>query len=242
MSEKAPSTVIITGAFSPLGLATAMRLANQGWRLGLHCFAADEEKVSQASARLKDAGAAELFVCRADLSQEDGPGKLFSQCTAQFHRVDALVNNAGILLRKPLLETSAHELTEVLAVNARAPLLCMQQALAAGADRIVNVIDSGHNGAWRNHGAYLASKAALASLTRVSARELAPDVQVNGVSPGFISEPEGMEGAHPNLVSRIPMKRKGTPDEVAQVICQLLESPRYLTGQIIAVDGGLTAR
>ena len=225
-----------------MGLATALRLSPRGWRLGLHCFASDEGKVSRACAELRAAGAAELFVCRADLSQEDGPSHLFSQCAAQFHHVDALVNNAGILLRKPLLETSSQDLTAVLTVNSGAPLLCMQQAVGAGATRIVNVIDSGHNGAWRNHGAYLASKAALASLTRVMARELAPDVQVNGVSPGFISEPEGMEGAHPNLVSRIPMKRQGTPDEVAQVICQLLESPRYLTGQIIAVDGGLTAR
>lgn len=242
MTDMPRKTLLLTGAFSKLGRATAHVLAARGWNLILHGFSTSDEVAGDLCAELGNEGSGDLLFVRADFSEPRQIGKLFEVATQRFARIDALVNNAGVLHRRLLLDTTPQDLQSVLAINATAPLLCMQQAVAAGATRIVNIIDAGHDGAWRNHAAYLASKAALASLTRVAARELAPDVQINGVAPGFVSQPEGQEVAHPNLIKRIPMKRRGTPEEIADVVCYLLSSPRYLTGQIIAVDGALTAR
>jgi len=235
-------TAIVTGAFHGLGLAVARRLAWRGVGLVLHYHTTSEEEVEEVAEQLKEEGAPLVRYGKADFKRPDEVERWFDEVRPIVTEVDYLVNSAGIFLRKPLADTEATDWQQLMAVNVIAPFLCTRMAVAAGVTRIVNILDIAWNKSWRHHAAYAASKAALAALTRSSAVEFAPDVQVNGVAPGLVSVPEEMADMYRPVALRIPMKRHGLPEEVAKVVEQLLESPPYVTGQIVAVDGGLSLR
>jgi len=234
--------VLITGAARGLGLAVARRLAARGAGLILHHFDTPADEMRARAEELVRSGAPEVGIQNADLTDAQAIGEMFRSIKDCPGRLDCLVNNAGIFLRKPLLETEWEEWSSLFSVNVAAPALCIRYAVQLGCTQVVNIADIAWDKSWKNHGAYIASKSALAALTRVAAVELAPDVRVNAVAPGLVSVPDGMKEVYGNVVGRIPAGRTGTEEEIAQTVEMLLDAPDYLTGQVIAVDGGLSLR
>lgn len=237
--------VLITGAGRRVGAATARRLHRQGWRVLLHCFH------SQRTAHLL---ADELNAFRPDsarvlianLSDARAVTALAVASIDAYGRLDALVNNASSFYPTPVGTTSQAQWDDLFASNARAPFFLSQaltpalQASARGS--IVNVIDIHADFPLAEHTVYCMAKAALGAMTKSLAKELAPCVRVNGVAPGAIAWPEGsgeMSAVlQEKILASVPLGRVGGFDSIADTIAFLIEGSDYISGQIIAVDGG----
>jgi pteridine reductase len=189
-----------------------------------------------------DGNRAQVFP--ADLSRPEEIGPLVAAVEAKLGAIDVLVNSAAIYLRCDFADTPLATLESQWALNARAPFLLTQAVAplmrARGQGDVINVLDvGGALNAWRHYSAYCMTKAALASLTACLALELAPQIRVNAVAPGTVLPPEGMSPETlAQLKARIPAQRFGEPADVVDTIGFLLTGPRFVTGQIIAVDGG----
>jgi pteridine reductase len=238
--KMAGKSALITGGAHGLGLAVARRLAQRGASLALHYFSTPLAEVERVRAELVGLGAAGVLVERADFRKPGEISQMFQRLNNSLQSLDILVNSAGVLLRKPLTETDADDWQSVIALHVVAPAECLRRAVRMGCTDVINIVDIAWDKAWRNHAAYVASKSALAAYTKVAARELAPTVRVNGVAPGLISTPPEAGDSYDSVLRRIPFGATGSPDDVARTVELLLDSPRYLTGQIIAVDGGLS--
>jgi pteridine reductase len=234
--------VLVTGAGVRLGRAIAEGLGAAGAAIAAH-YHASATGAEEVVASLRRAGArAEAF--QADLAEPAQAEALVERVEQTLGPIHALVNSAGLFERSEFVETRIEVLERLWAVNARAPFVLTQSVTRrmrsrAGGD-IVNVLDIG--GAltpWAHYSAYCMSKAALAMLTRCLAIELAPTIRVNAVAPGTVLPPEQMdEHTLQSIRARIPQRRFGSPDEIVEAIKFLLAGPRFITGQILAVDGG----
>ncbi len=152
------------------------------------------------------------------------------------------MNNASVLVRKPLLEITAQEWDDVLNINLRAPFLCAQGAARlmakGGGGKIINLADLAAFQPWPAYAHHCASKAGLVALTRVLARALGPAIQVNAIAPGPVLPPESWtEEERAELARRTALKRLGSPEDVVRAVLFILESD-YMTGETIVVDGG----
>jgi len=157
--------------------------------------------------------------------------------------LDVLINNASTFERVPLEDLTARDWQQTFAVNAVAPVVLARAAAPHlrqhGAGRIVNLVDIAAERPWENYLAYCASKAALVCLTRGLAKTLAPDITVNAIAPGIAEFPEHYdEATRTRLAERVPMRRAGTPADIAGTVLYLVRDAVYTTGSIIAVDGG----
>ena len=235
--------VLVTGAGARVGRAIAEGLGRAGAHIALH-FHGSEGGAAGAQQAITGAGSkAEKF--KADLTNPAEIDDLVEAVESHLGPLDALVNSAAIFIRAGFQNTPVEVLERQWALNARAPFLLTQRVAKGLFQRrqegdVVNVLDIG--GAlvpWRNHSAYCMTKAAAAMLTKSLALELAPRVRVNAVAPGTVLPPEGT-GADEleKLRSRIPQGRFGSPQDVVEAILFLLTGPRFMTGQILAVDGG----
>ena len=242
VAEASGEVALVTGSAHGLGLAIAKNLAARGRTLVLHYNASSDAVVAAAAKELASAGAKTVEPLRADLANDESVKAFFDAIRKRFGRLDILVNSAGVIMRKSIAETGAEDWGKVLAVNVVAASECIRHAVPLGVKHVINIVDVAATLAWKNHAAYIASKAALAALTRVAAAELAPQVRVNGVSPGLVTLPTDIEARYAPIEDRIPMRRRGKPEEVAATVAMLLDSPEYITGQILAVDGGLSLR
>jgi pteridine reductase len=181
-----------------------------------------------------------VYPFAADLTDEAALQSLFSSLDAIPHYLKVLVNSAAVMPRGDVRTLSHEEWNSTLALNLTAPLLCAQQAaqrMTAGG-MILNVTDTGAGRAWTGFPAYMVSKAALESLTRVLAKAYAPLVRVNAIAPGLVMPSENISLEDWNrLVSRLPLKRPASEDEISAALEFLLKN-EYVTGQTIVVDGG----
>ena len=236
--------VLITGAARRIGAAIARELHAAGARVILHCHRSRDEA---------DALAAELdairpdssAVVQADLLQVAALPRLADDAARAFGRLDGLVNNASSFYPTSLGEIELREWEDLIGTNLRAPLFLSQAAaphLRAWQGAIVNIIDIHHERPLPDYVVYSVAKAGLAGLTRSLAVELAPDVRVNGVAPGAILWPEGGKHFSPAERARIteqtPLERVGSPEDVAGAVKYLLFDALFVTGEILAVDGG----
>ncbi|MCH4040253.1 MAG: 3-oxoacyl-[acyl-carrier-protein] reductase [Lachnospiraceae bacterium] len=246
MSENERRCAIVTGAGRGIGRAVAVRLAADGFDVVINC-AHSEEAARETAAVCESAGVRALVV-RADISDPDGAKKLFDETIAAFGRVDVLVNNAGITRDGLLLRMKPEDFDAVIATNLKGSFLCMKQAarhmLRAKYGRIINM--SSVVGLRGNAGQvnYAASKAGVIGMTKSAAKELAAKgITVNAVAPGMIETDMTRampENAHEAMKSGIPAGRIGRPEDVANAVAFLAsEQTSYITGQVLAVDGGL---
>jgi pteridine reductase len=233
---------LITGGGVRLGGAISRRLAEAGAQVAVHTHRSSQAGEELVKALANEGLKAKLF--GADLSRPEAIPTLVKDVEAGLGPVDILVNSAARFDRSPFIETSVTLLEAQWALNVRAPFLLTQAAVrrmvARGGGDVVNVLDiGGVNLTVPRYSAYGMTKAALAQLTETLAVELAPVIRVNAVAPGTVLPPERYsDDAREALRARIPQGRLGSPADVADTVFFLLTGPRFLTGQIVAVDGG----
>ncbi len=231
--------VLVTGAAKRIGRAIAMRLAEEGARVAIHCHGS----LDQARRTASDCGGAPVF--QADLARVAEIERLFAEVGAHFGRLDGLVNNAARFTRRDPLEITEADWDFIHDVNLKAVFFCCQQAArlmrTSGGGRIVNISSLGGIRPWAWHAHYCASKAGVIMLTRALAKALAPEIAVNTVAPGVIEVGE-LNDAAQAMVRSTPMGRSGDAAEVADAVAYFLGAPKFVTGQLLAVDGGLGLR
>lgn len=229
---------LVTGGAVRVGRAIAEALARSGYDLVLH-FHSSSAAAEEVAEVLRGRGG-RAFPVQADLSDPDQIGRPFDVVDRELGGLDLLVNSAATFSHHDPLEVDAAEWDRVFALNARAPFLCAREAarrIRRGS--IVNIIDTGATQAWPGYVPYVASKAALASLTRGLAAALAPRIRVNGVAPGPVLLPENADGESEReaAAGRTALRRVGTAGDVADAVV-FLAGADYVTGEVLRVDGG----
>ncbi|WP_434776829.1 pteridine reductase [Neisseria sp. Ec49-e6-T10] len=245
MNQYTHSTALITGAALRVGRAIATHLHTQGMNVLIHCHQS-VESANELAASLNHIRPNSAAVYSANLLDETKLPLLIEQCLQQFGRLDLLVNNASSFYPTPLGEITEEVWQDLMGSNVKAPLLLSQAAapfLKASKGAIIGIVDIHAQFPLKNHVVYNLAKAAHAQLIRVLAQDLAPDIRVNGVSPGANIWPES-EHVFDTLqkqaiISRIPLAQIGVPEDIATAVWALYQQP-YVTGQILAVDGGLS--
>ncbi len=231
--------IVVTGSAKRIGRAIALRLAKEGAQVVVHYNESEEEARKTA----KDCGNAGLY--RADLGNIDAIKLLFNQISQDYGRIDGLVNNAARFTRIDPLEVTEADWDFIHSINLKATFFCCQQAarhmLNGEGGRIVNISSLGAIKAWAHHAHYCASKAGVVMLTRALAKAWAPKISVNSVAPGVIPFGE-LDERVKGLIARTPAGRAGTADEIADAVMYFLTATTFVTGQLIAVDGGLSQR
>jgi pteridine reductase len=236
--------VLVTGGAKRVGAAICRRLHGAGAKLMLHYRAsAGEARLLQAE--LNGVRADSVALIQADLLDLAKLPSLVDQTVMRFGRLDALVNNASSFFSTPMGEIQPAQWEDLIGTNVRAPLF-LSQAAAAPLKKtqgsIVNISDIHAERPLRNYVVYSIAKAALTGLTRSLARELAPEVRVNAIAPGPILWPEGDESfdevSRQRIISHTPLKREGTPDDIARAVLFLIADAPYVTGETLNVDGG----
>jgi pteridine reductase len=233
---------LITGEARRIGAAIATTLHRKGANIAVHYrkSSADAEAlVDRLNAERADSAA--LF--QADLNDTEALPSLVEKVIAWHGTLDVLVNNASSFYPTPPGEITQTHWDDLVGSNLKAPLFLSQAALPALRETrgvIINLIDVHAQRPLRNHAVYGSAKAGLAMLTRALAKDLAPEIRVNGVSPGAILWPEnGMDDAtRESILKQIPLARAGQPEDIAGCVLYLVKDATYVTGQIIAVDGG----
>ena len=242
-----PKVALVTGAARGIGLATANRFLADGWRVALLDIEGELLRGAVAGLARPD----DTLALTCDVSDAKAVGLAIEQVARRFGRLDALINNAGVAAFAPLLETSEADWSRVLAVNLTGPFLCTKAAAPLmrehGGGAVVNITSISAVRASTLRSAYGTSKAGLAHLTKQLAVELAAlGIRVNGVAPGPVDTAMAKAVHTPEIRAdyhdAIPLNRYGLEDELAEAIF-FLSSDRasYITGQILAVDGGFDA-
>lgn len=238
MVDLSGKIALVTGASQRLGKAIATALARAGANLALH-YHASEDAARATADELRALGRrVELF--QADLADPLQIEALFVLVHDAFARLDILVNNAARYERTPIDTLTAAQWDAQMALNARAPALCIRSALPlmpAGGS-IVNITDVSAERPWGGYVAYCAAKAALQAVTRSAALALAArSIRVNAVAPGAILWKDEPADRRQTVLRHVPLGRTGTPDNVAQAVLFLCANS-YITGQTLRVDGG----
>ena len=231
--------VLVTGAARRIGRSIALALAAEGARVAIHYGG------SEAEARATAAECGDAPVFRANLESVAEIRGLFDQVAQHFGRLDGLVNNAARFTKFDPLEIEEADWDYIHSVNLRAMFFCCQAAarimLAGEGGHIVNLSSLGALKAWAHHAHYCASKAGVVMLTKALAKAWAPKISVNSVAPGVIPF-DKTDARIESLIAATPACRAGTGEEVAEAVLSFLKSSRFITGQLIAVDGGLSLK
>ena len=233
---------LVTGAARRIGAAIAARLHESGANVAIH-YRGSEREARELRDRLNSTrdNSAEIF--KADLNDHQQLESLVQAVERWSGGIDTLINNASSFYPTPLGSITPDQWDDLTGSNLKVPLFLSQAALpmlkkAGGC--IVNIVDIHAQRPLRDHAVYGAAKAGLAMLTRSLAKDMAPDVRVNGVAPGAIMWPEdGMSGGSKDKILRqIPLGHQGQAKDIADAVLYLVRDAAYVTGQIIVVDGG----
>ena len=231
--------IVVTGAAKRIGRVIALRLAHEGARVVIHYNESEEDARKTAM----ECGNAPLYA--ADLTKVGEIEALFNRISRDCGRIDGLVNNAARFTRIDPLDVTEADWDFIHNINLKATFFCCQQAakhmMAGDGGKIVNISSLGAIKPWAHHAHYCASKAGVVMLTRALAKAWAPKLSVNTVAPGVI--PFGFEDERiKKLIAATPACRAGTPEEIADAVMYFLTATNFVTGQMIAVDGGLSQR
>lgn len=240
MSEGLTGQVIlVTGAAKRIGRSIALRLAAEGARVAIHYNGSERE----ARATAAECNNAPVF--RADMESVPEIRRMFAEVAGHFERLDGLVNNAARYTTIDPMKIEEADWDFIHSVNLKSVFFCCQAAakimLAGEGGRIVNLSSLGALKAWVHNAHYCSSKAGVVMLTRALAKAWAPKISVNSVAPGVIPFDQTDERIE-RFIAATPAGRAGTGDEVAEAVLFFLKSTKFITGQLVAVDGGLSQR
>jgi pteridine reductase len=247
MSQASPVSLpgkfaLITGAARRIGAAIADMLHDHGVNVAIH-YRGSEEQAVALCARLEQRRPDSARIFKADLAASGAPERLVDAVTDWSGQLDILVNNASSFYPTPFGTITEEQWSDLIGSNLKAPLFLSQAAiphLRSSHGVIVNIIDIHAKRPLRDHAVYGSAKAGLAMLTRSMAKDLAPDIRVNGVAPGAIAWPENemSEATKKKIVEQIPLGRTGDVADIATCVLFLVRDATYSTGQIITIDGG----
>lgn len=247
-SQKDSKVALVTGSAKRLGREIVLTLHQAGFRVIVHCRQSTVE-AAQLCQQLNSLRADSACWLAADLTDDAALAEFAGKVPAQFGRLDLLVNNASSFYPTPVGSATLSQWDDLFGSNVKAPFF-LTQALAAELSKqkgcVINLVDIHADKPLAQHSVYCMAKAALVMMTRSLARDLAPTIRVNGIAPGAILWPsEQAITAMPTLteqdkagiLAQIPLGHLGQPTDIAQTVLFLATSP-YITGQILAVDGG----
>jgi pteridine reductase len=234
-----PPVALVTGGAKRVGRAIVQRLAADGFQIAF-TYRSSQAEAAELVASLAPSNA---LAIEADLADpETASRRIGDEIDRRFGRLDVLVNNASVYLPGRLRDTDLALMQAVAAMHVQSPLLLCKRfetALRQNRGHVINMIDLLAEKPLPEYLIYSASKAALANLTLGLARELAPEVTVNGIAPGVVKWPPGYPIAdQEKYLKRVPLGRSGTPEDVANLVHFLCTEGSYITGQIIRLDGG----
>jgi 3-oxoacyl-[acyl-carrier protein] reductase/pteridine reductase len=230
---------LVTGGVKRIGRSLALALAAAGSDVAItyNTSKAAATETVEALAALK----VRALAVACDVRSPESIRQAVAEVAQRFHRLDLLVNNAGTFETEALESISVEQWDRMFETNTRGPFLMTKAAyplLRAAGGRIINIGSLGGLHPWPTHGHYCTSKAALHMLTQTMAKAFAPQISVNCVAPGMIANGGG-DPFYEHFVGKTPMQRNGTPGDVAEAVLFFARGPHFITGQILAVDGGL---
>ncbi len=239
--------VLVTGGAKRIGAETVRLLHQAGYNTVIHCRSS-RQSADDLAEQLNNSRADSAKVIQADLDNETIYNSLIEQAYLCWNRLDVLVNNASSFYPTPVGSITLEDWNNLVNSNMKAPLFLAQAAapyLEQTQGNIINMIDIHGQRPMKDHTVYCAAKAGLAMLTLSLAKELGPGIRVNGVAPGAILWPAS-DGANDDMpeqtknliLERTALKKPGQPIDIARTILFLIKDADYITGQIIAVDGG----
>jgi pteridine reductase len=234
---------LVTGGAQRLGAAVARALHTAGMRLVVH-YHSSESAAHALQQELHRARPDSVMLVRGDLANGDKLHRnLIFETVERFGRLDVLVNNAARFYPTPIGQASESQWAELFDTNLKAPFFLAQAAaphLKKANGVIINIADIYGERPLPDYSIYSITKAGVSMLTKSLARELGPEIRVNAVSPGAVLWPSGGldEMSKQRLISRTPLKRIGEPEDIARAVVFLVRDATYMTGQVIAVDGG----
>ena len=233
--------VLVTGAAKRLGRATALAAARSGADVAI-TYLESEREARKLVGELAELGSAALAV-RCNVADEMSVREMVREVSGELGGIDVLVNNAANYETAAFEKLTVAQWDAIFASNTRGPFLVSREALPylrKRKGRIVNMGSLGGLRPWATHAHYCSSKAALHMLTKVMAKALAPEIAVNSVAPGMIDLGEKSAAAFMRqMAKQTPMRRNGSADEIAAAVMFFATAPHFVTGQILAVDGGL---
>ena len=233
---------LITGAARRIGAVISTALHEAGANVAVHYLNSGED-AEQLASQLNQVRSDSALTVQGNLKNTADLKQMIDQLTKRTGGLDILVNNASSFYPTPLESTTEEHWDDLLGTNLKAPLFLSKISLPylkKNNGVIINIVDVHAQRPLKNHSVYGSAKAGLAMLTRSLAKDLGPDVRVNGVSPGAILWPESgiSERVKENILGQVPLGRPGTPDDIAAAVVFLVRDAPYVTGEIIAVDGG----
>jgi NAD(P)-dependent dehydrogenase (short-subunit alcohol dehydrogenase family) len=232
-------TVLVTGAAKRIGRTIALAFAEAGATVAITYFGSQTE--AEATVRAIADFDVDALAVRCDLRDPESIQQSVAAVLDELGQLDLLVNNAGIFESIALEDISIAHWDEMFATNTRAPFLVARAAyphLRAAHGRIINIGSLGGIHPWATHAHYCTSKAALHMLSQTMAKAWAPEVSVNCIAPGMIVQGE-VGAAYEHFAHKTPMQRNGTAEDVAAAALFFATGPHFITGQLLAVDGGL---
>ncbi len=232
-------TALITGGAARLGAMSARFLHAAGAHVIIH-YRKSAEKAEALRDELLAIRPGSVSLVQGDLLDFPYLSRLVDDARKATGQLDILLNNASNFFPTPVDEATEEQWDSLFGVNAKAPFFLAKEAataLRASRGCIINMVDIHAERPHKNHPIYSMAKAANAMMVKALARELAPEIRVNGVAPGAILWPDGNENAKHQTLPRVPLERAGRPENIARTVL-FLATAEYITGQIIAVDGG----
>ncbi|MCG8466001.1 MAG: pteridine reductase [Xanthomonadales bacterium] len=242
-SKPDPAQVaLVTGAAKRIGARISRHLHQRGLRVAIHCRHANEE-AQQLAQELNSQRAHSALIVHSDLNDLNQLQQLPDQIIQHWGRLDILVNNASSFFPTPVGKVTATQWDDLFGSNVRGPFFLSQAAapyLRQQQGALINIVDIHASKPLAEHSLYCMAKASLLMMTQSLAKELAPEVRVNAVAPGYILRPpdDFPDHIHDTIVQRTALKRQGDPQDIAQTVAFLALDAPFISGQVIAVDGG----
>lgn len=236
-------TVLITGAAKNIGATIAKELHSSGMKIIIH-YNRSQKEATKLVDELNDLRENSAIKIQADLKKKECYSMLINAALDFTGKIDVLINNASAFYPTPLNDINEKNWNELININLKAPLFISKlaaESLKENNGCIINITDIHASNPLINHAIYCISKAGLIILTKSLAKELAPNIRVNAISPGAITWPDGMDGeTKENIINQTVLKKMGNAEDIAKTVIFLIEDASYITGQILNVDGGKT--